>query len=468
MNDPFSSGRDDEVEISSLRPEGTSTRGHQAQQPGVSVDLAHLLLTRRQRAGRLAITLGAITLGLIVILTTTLLPLAQQSDTPKDPNAAVFLQAEGKFCARDSAWSPDSRRLAIVGTHGNTCNVVSKATPGEVAILDARTGKRLTSYHPDAAILEAASHLPVTAGTASRMPQLEYDDVVWSAQGDRLALTFVLGGTRPFQTYDGLAILTLHGGAIHVYLHSTPRIFNQTGYFVWDLATGDSVLQKPWSTEGDYRVDLPPGPAYSWNEADTLVPSALLPSDSFMPSRIGNPIGDATFSVWQRGVLVALKPAQRSDINEPPVYVFTATFNAWSPDGRYFIEAAHLAGRVENSEQIPPSTVSVAMLQLDHNPILPLRDQCLQTAIDHLPAATIPPYAIGSTIAWSPNGRVAALSLPTGIGIFNCQSGKLLRSYFNEAPHDVYTPVQGFLWSPDGKWLLIQPMNAVVSADALT
>jgi hypothetical protein len=50
-----------------------------------------------------------------------------------------------------------------------------------------------------------------------------------------------------------------------------------------------------------------------------------------------------------------------------------------------------------------------------------------------------------------------------GIGLFECQSGKLLRSFVNEAPHDVYTPMQDFLWSPDGKWLLIQPMNAIVS-----
>jgi hypothetical protein len=177
-------------------------------------------------------------LGLAVVLITTRLPLSQRSDITQDLNSAVFLQANGKFCARNSAWSPDSRSLAIVGTHGNTCQLVSNATPGEVNILDARTGKLLTTYqtyHPDAAIVEAArgSGLPIfTGGTSAVTPHLEYDDVVWSARGDHLALTFILGGMRRFQTIDGLAILTLRGGEVQVYLHTTPRAFNQTGYFI--------------------------------------------------------------------------------------------------------------------------------------------------------------------------------------------------------------------------------------------
>jgi len=44
----------------------------------------------------------------------------------------------------------------------------------------------------------------------------------------------------------------------------------------------------------------------------------------------------------------------------------------------------------------------------------------------------------------------------------------LIHPFSNEVPRDVYTPVQGFLWSPDGKWLLIQSMNAIVNIkDAL-
>jgi hypothetical protein len=126
------------------------------------------------------------------------------------------------------------------------------------------------------------------------------------------------------------------------------------------------VLQKPWSTEGDYRVDLPPGAAYFWNNEDVLVPSMLLPSDNSGEgnplSRIGNPIGDAMFSVWQYSVVVALKPAQQSEMLGPPVYVFSATFNAWSPDGRYFVEAAHLAGRIKPAEQASRTEQSAKML----------------------------------------------------------------------------------------------------------
>lgn len=451
---------DNEVEISSLSDEDEEP------QRQMRVDLTRVRLTTRQRARRFALTLGAITLGLAIILITSILPQARRADTTQDPNAAIFLQAEGKFCARDSAWSPDSKRLAIVGTYGNTCNVVNKITPGEVGILDARNGQRLSTYHPDAAIMEAASKIqtPAVAPTSGAL-QLEYDDVVWSAKGDQLALTFILSGARPFQTYDGLAVLTLRSGATQVYLHTTPRSFNQVGYFIWDLTTGASTFQKPWSTTGDYRVDLAPASAYSWNDADMLVPNTALRSGGGSPGPIGNPIGGTAFSAWQRGVLVALRPAQDTGFAEPPVYVFTATINVWSPDGRYFIEAAHLSGRVVDTEQTPIPRQYVDLLQLQNNPTLPIRDQCLLTAIDNLPAPTIPPYATGSTLAWSPDGRFAALSLPTGVGLIDCRTGNVLHTYINEAPHDVYTPMQSFLWSPDGKWLLIQPMDAIVNIE---
>jgi sugar lactone lactonase YvrE len=199
--------------------------------------------------------------------------------------------------------------------------------------------------------------------------------------------------------------------------------------------------------------------------ADHVPPSPLAP--------IGNPIGGASFSIWQPGQINYLFPANatgQQDFKVPGVPVFQNNFVAWSPDGRYLLDAAQSSVLITPSGVQGPSFETLQKFQLDSALGLPVRDAAMQAVMEamaHPSAQRGGNTGSTGTIAWSPDGKlmamVATTSAPQGdqdyatttISILSCATGKTLATLKAHAAVN-QTGIGGneyLAWSPDGKRL---------------
>jgi WD40 repeat protein len=191
------------------------------------------------------------------------------------------------------------------------------------------------------------------------------------------------------------------------------------------------------------RGALPAALAYRWSAGGTLLPEGVLSQDRVPPvppfAPVGNPDGDAAFTLWQPGELA---PASAP----PTLYAFGPNISAWSPDGRYIIVGLNLGGILVPVGQPLPNRQGLDLQHYGTLPFVPIRDVALQVASQYL--------------SWRPDGRVLAAygseASGTAMVLYDCATGRRLATLpLPQTPVSLLGIEAAVRWSPDGSRLVL-------------
>jgi hypothetical protein len=344
-------------------------------------------------------------------------------------------QRDGITCLTDAAWSPDSSSIAVLGYQHNCYRDDASVL---VNLYDAHSSKLMAQLHPDAAIVRALGN---SLSFPLRQPfAIDYVHIIWSPDGQRLALTFDTVSEQP--SVNGVELVNRDGGHAQVLLQQ--QYPTAPFYAEWDLARSRPVPFTP-PLSAFSLMPLPPALAYRWGTNGTLVPETLL-TPTTVPAvpalgPVGNPDGDPSFTIWQPGSAHVASFADSSRL-----YTWSTDFAAWSPDGRYLVDGIALFGLLKPPEWLFPSSETLVISRMNQAPQLPIHDRAFLKVIDS-----------ARVLAWNPNGHVlAAYSSGKSVDLYNCISGDRFASFVLQSK-DAASPTDAPLlrWSPDGLHLLI-------------
>jgi hypothetical protein len=446
--DPF------EVEITPLPPDGEE-----------DTPLQH---SRGARFWRLALAGGAVALA-ATLLVGSFFPnvLLHLFTTPPPTPLVLRPQEQGLTCLDDVAWAPAGGQVALLGFHG-PCENAGGYFPGLVLIYDATTGAVAARLQPDDAILAALQDsrvqlvraggvAPVSqpAGARLQLPQIGYQHVLWSPDGKRLALTFIVWLAPDASTrLDGVALLDATGKQEQVFFQPVPVV----GPFFeeWNLEQGTPVEVTPGLLLFGplFETTMPLSQSYRWGQAGGLEPQLPISGRPPADDPIGTPDGGAAFTPWQPGVV------QVADVGPgvptpatTAIYTWNTRFAAWSPHGRYLLDWLALAARLTDRQISTTAPQTLAMLHLEQLPTLPVRDAALLRLLQERAWQDQGNLAV----AWRPDGKeLAALPLRgQNIALVNTASGTAQPSLtFPKSPLAYLTSTPLLRWSPEGTRLL--------------
>lgn len=449
----------DDLEISDLRAAGRTESEEIGAATGRPVP-RYLSVRRLARLG------GAI--GMLVLVSALLLygirsgalvgtVTVQAMLTPPLPTPVVrYPDLHGMQCLRDDAWSPDSQYFAYAGDASQGCGYGQYA-PNLINIYRARDGVFMRQLAPDAAIFAALRQplppvAPPYATPAPDAPFLMYEFLLWSRDGQRLAVVFVF--TQGNQAMLGVAVVRARDGAVErvVLGNALPPSVSTTSYAVFDLSSG-AATAFPNPITGHSAA-----PGYAWSADGQLVPAAPGPAGA-----VGNPSGDARFSIWQPGSIALSMPngSNRSGQAQAGVYVFNTQVVAWSPDGRYVAAFFLAGGRVQPSHTPAPDSGTLAQLNAANLPLLPLRDAGLDQALHHVLTRMDLANASSQSTAWiayRPDGKaIALLDDQQDFAVYASGTGAALYPfrYLDLLPNTHNGDAWALRWSPDGTALLL-------------
>jgi hypothetical protein len=364
-------------------------------------------------------------------------------------------------CLMDAQWSPDGARFAIL----KSCYLGRGTDPNNAVLLfNAHTHSLVAQVTLQKTIVEEGKLPSVCAeGNGVNIQQtvnIDAREVVWTADSQRLAIPFEYWNYQPEEMPGYCA----HGGPGVLLLNASGQLdrlllrkdYHSETFTGWDLQTGEPV-------ESD---SLPAALSYRWGAdgkltpVDTLSTTGAPPATSFSHNPIGNPMGGATFSIWQSGSILLQEPTDQPSTQPPgayDAYTFQSSFAAISPNGRYLTWSGAF-GWMEPKGREQPSAHDLDTFGLTDLPRLPIRDAALQKALLHLPQN-------GSAgVAWRPDGQMLVMTVPNCHGIcgpreFGEKSLRILRSDTGQIALEL-TPPQGdaagkLRWSADGKYLLL-------------
>ena len=415
-----------------------------------------------RRRWRLTCTVSILLLLLVLLSVSTVSPSAMIESFrrayapqahPSHPGSGlpVLPQRDGITCLRDAMWSPDSTLIAVLGYSQNCSPVAS--VPGLVNLYEARTSQLLRQLHPDEAIVQALKAASGSAGEPSaRVPQqkqgggsglvISYQHVVWSPDNQRLAFLFHL--RAPSASLEGVVLMNRDGAHAQVLLDQQNPLAPSSAE--WDLERRMLITSNVFP--------FPPALAYHWGPKGTVNPGRLLPTQ-FLPaapplSPIGNPDGDASFTLWQPGL------AQLTSSTDPSgtyrIHSWSTSFAAWSPDGRYLITDLSFFGLLTSPKVISASTpffqVSDPSRDRSQTGVQGLTNQC---------AVQLQAVKTTTAFAWSPNGRVLAdYGAGNRVDLSECPTGHKFASFPLQSKYPAPSAdAVALRWSPDGSHLLL-------------
>jgi WD40-like Beta Propeller Repeat len=470
-----------EVEFADLDRPGNARHSRSVWPIGPLLGWQHSL-TRRDF--RLARALGMLALVLLLLLLSlptglTLFFVVKPSLHPIKlpprpvqirPSLVILPQQDGFACLVDTTWSPDSKRIAFLGYQHDCAQGTAVYEPGLMMVHDARSGKLVERLWPDSTILHA---LRMRLPRAHGVPVIYYDMLLWSPDGQRVALTFsvVLTPEGATPLFDGVLLADEDGGHAQVLLQPQQ---DSSQYTEWDLERGElrAVPPSPSIASSSF-ITVPPALAYRWAADGTLIPETRL-TGTTAPSPpplgpVGNPDGGTSFTIWQPGwAELTTEASANGPVHLPGVYSWNTVFRAWSPDGRYLVYPLALASRLEPTGQPLPSHQALVDFQLEQVPLLPVRDAAFQRVLEALPQILIDSNTM--MVAWRLDGRMLAAynADEKTLGLYDCTSGNQLASlllptsygslsssnwlggsYLNAEPNFIMS------WSPDGSQLLL-------------
>ncbi len=367
------------------------------------------------------------------------------SSSDNSSNGSSISQQDGLACLVDAAWSPDGDYIAVLG-YTQKCPQ-GNFVPARVNIYDVHTDKLVSHWTPDYAIARALygtanfparlraittrKPLPGTSGGFISIAPIYYSHILWSPDGQNLALTFT-ASTR-LNSYGGVLLIANGGNPAKVFLHRQ----NSTNslYTMWNISSGQPIKS----------TLVPAAIVYQWGSDGSLQAQNVLKEQSIVAApplgSVGNADGGNFFTIWQPGLAIIVSQA-----HSPTVYIWKTDVTAWSPDSKYLVEGINLKAVMELPDHPFPNPSLLAELNLQHAPLLPVHDTALLQA------------AFGSlAIAWRLDGQVLAATNFTGsVDLFDCTTGHKLGTLLTPMHH---TPISGstalLRWSPDGSHLLL-------------
>ncbi len=396
------------------------------------------------------------------------------------PSLLIAQQKDGYVCTDGGAWSPDSRFIAIVGYTQCSNTDIQLYSGTVIHIYDAASGKSVAALHPDQKVLSA---LQAEFPQQRETPSLEHRSLLWSPDGTHIALTLGItyknGNIYTYAT--GVWLSDIGGKDAHVLLDK--HIQSSANYLFlyteWDVqhnqVTDSHVING--ASYGD-SASIPTAAAYQWGTHGDLLPqgdyTTATPPRQATPGAVGNPVGGKSFTVWQSASVELTKqgPSADSMISGPGVYLWSSYFCAWSPDGRYLIDAVIITARMEPVGLPKPTQRDLATLQMNDLPLMPVRDIALRAVLLSF-AGKSDSRQDFAFVSWSPGGRALAVqpsSWPRfgrSVDVYQSSTGyrrAVLSMPFLPAPtsgQNGFFQV-GFSWSPDGSMILAQdPITGV-------
>jgi hypothetical protein len=418
----------------------------------------------------------------------------KQTSTTADSPLALDPAAYGMACVEGAAWSPDSAKIAILGTRQSCAESnPDNFYPTVVVIVNAKNGQSLNSLQPDAMVLnhfhlhmpQAGAQIigPDSSGADGDLiqPGVLYDSPVWSPDGKSVALPFSFaylatppgGGSLATQriTVSGCYVSAVTGAAGGSGAVAFGVTLNQDLPYVaeWNVKTGKPVVSStslgPAMQEGTTAQLEPASLRYSWRSDGSLAGSGALtttkPPAPASLGPVGNPDGGASFTVWQ-GMDVQVDADIPQNPQAPAAFRAESHFLAWSPDGTYLLSASY-AWRVQPSKQPIPSATQLQRVGAADLPYMPIRDAAMDAMLSPQPG-THPNTFPSNTFTWSPDGKMLAaianggatmISADVTVLIVDCASGKTLTTLQANSASAAYGNIASLQWSPDGKQLLI-------------
>ena len=396
--------------------------------------------------------------------------------TPITPSLVIPLSQNGFSCVTSEAWSPDSAVIALLG-YASGCEYDSENAVGLVAIQDAYTGQRLVQLHPD---------IPIKKKFYALFPAIHdglilyYQDAIWSPDKIQLALLFSVHTKSQFGGAEFSGVLmydSLHKSVRVLLQQDEAKPLYQVGassYTEWDIRSGNLVPAPTLENDDPFvfNSSIPVAEAYTWSEGGKLVPQTHVTKQS---TGIGSMNGDSSFTVWQPGGVELVKQDERGGVTfEPGIFVWSVGFITWSPDGRYLINGAYLAARLEPSGYPRPDHKTLVAFHMENLPVLPIRDAALLSALKYLSSNQTIGTLYHMVISWSPDGQFmnttayelskkSLYSTKRGFLVANLQAPK--NDGLNvQSSHSSYYAFGYPIWSPDSRRILaLDPAtNAVI------
>jgi len=406
------------------------------------------------------------------------LPLNERLPTPINiaPTLVMPLAQAGFSCITSESWSPDSTSIALLG-YERGCEYDSDNAVGLATIQDARTGKRIVQLQPDVLIKKTFyAQFPLIHDGLL----FYYRTASWSPDTVHLALLFdvhtksQVGGAG----FSGVLLFDQKHKSTRILLQlqeSRPAYqISASSYMEWDILHGN-IIPTPSLENNDpfvFSSNIPVAEEYAWDNNGTLVPQTHRTSRA---TGIGNMNGGSSFTVWQPGGMELVKQDQSGGTTfEPGIFVWNVDFIAWSPDGRYLIQDAFLAARLEPPGHPRPDQKTLVAFHMENLPVLPIRDAALQSALKVLSSARTVGTLYHMIVSWSPDGQLMGMttyefskkslySTKRGYPVATLQA-PITKSSSVQSSHEGYYAFSSPNWSPDSTRILAQdPMtNAVV------
>ena len=468
----------------------------------------------RSRWWRMRVALAVMMLlGVAAAVVWKLHPLSTSSSAVSRASLPVQLLPNadgGMYCTSDLAFAPHSHRLAMLG-HEFPCagtgahpeldsnmvpppaqvsalfstgsagpsDATMKEPPGLVSLYDTQRGVLLGQLHPSALI---TPHLPqppadVLAALAATgtlpdfLDGINYTHLLWSPDGQRLAITFQVFVTAglpntpniPGQSFDGLLLTDAAGANPQVMLHPINRA--RPAATIWDLRTGTALPVPTDLVPPSVFASVPPARAYTWGADGALHPqspfSPTPPTSFTLPlDAVGTPEGGSTFTPWQDGVVSNGSQSQPGPDNLVGASTFAMDTAAWSPDGRFLAQRVGMMGFLVSAQtSAPDATTLAAFPSWAQAPQLPVRDAGLQQAIAVASTNSFPD-ARGVLVAWRPDGKLIAVDADRpdhAVIVFDCATGwpvaTLLPPLHRQG--SLLRGINMLRWSPDGSQLAL-------------
>ena len=391
------------------------------------------------------------------------------------PALVIPLSEVGFSCVTDESWSPDSTAIALLG-YASGCEYDSDNAVGLVTIQDARTGKRLAQVKPDI-LIKKAFYAQFPAIHDSLI--FYYQTATWSPDNVQLALLFSLhtksqvGGAA----FSGVLLFDQRQKSTRILLQQEGLPSYQisaSSYMEWDILHGNTI-PTPTLENSDpfvFSSSIPVAEEYAWDNNGGLVPQT---QRTFPLNGIGSTNGSPVFTVWQPGGVELVKQDQSGGTTfDPGIFVWEVNFIAWSPDGRYLIQDAYLAARLEPPGHPRPDHKTLVAFHMENLPVLPVRDAALLSALKMLSSAQTVGTLYHMIVSWAPNGQLMGMttyelakknlySTKLGYAVATLQAPKVSIPY-GQSSHGGYFAFSSPNWSPDSSHILAQDptTNAVV------
>jgi hypothetical protein len=405
------------------------------------------------------------------------------------PRVISTLDAAHLACPSGAAYSPNGAVVAVVGQTGS-CEAAAARHGGEqphVLVIFGAASGQVWSTTPLDPLVEA-SGLPGGGRTAARA--MRFAGLGWSPDGSVYAVAYIaFGRAGSFALGDvvgsGLLLVGAAGGQPRVIRGDAGFFAAPTGSYaglpIWNLRTG--AVTAPLVT--------PPGLSYSWKGAGSptgglaapvailplgAAPLTVLPVGAGPRYPIGDPVGDATFTIWQPALVLGPRVAPAGALANPGDGAFVTSFTSWSPDAGYMtvlvggVALPWPAGGVADAPAVAaPAAQAPATLTET-----PARDRALAALEAEVGTAG---WAL---VAWNPDGSLLASVNCAGSGAptlelratdtgavmsqtplrFGAADPGCRATSYGEPLGAYANPNLQLLWSPDGTSVLLSDQAA--------